>query len=229
MHKYIYIIILFFFFSFTKKESFQVNKSLPPGFVYLSDYISDFKLDLCYATSYNFVGKPINGYKNKVCIVTKDCAIQLKKINEELKKYDLALLIYDAYRPQKAVNDFVKWAKNTNDTLMKSEFYPNIVKSDLFSKGFISSKSRHSSGSTVDLTLFSLKYNQVLDMGSPYDFFGEKSFVNHQNLNKTQKYNRLFLQQIMQKYNFRSYLKEWWHFTLKNEPYHNHYFNFDVK
>ena len=226
----IFIFFLFLFlFSFTQEKTEQVQQQLPPGFVYLSDYFTGFKLDLRYASANNFVGKPIKGYQDKVCIVTESCAKQLKRLNKELEKYDLTILIYDAYRPQQAVNHFVRWAKNPLDTLTKEKFYPNIAKKDLFKKGFIASKSRHSSGSTVDLTLYSLKHGEILDMGSPYDFFGEKSFVNYQNLSKEQKYNRLFLQRIMQKYGFRSYPKEWWHFTLRNEPYRNHYFNFSVK
>jgi len=228
--KKIYVLILFFsLFSFTTREVIIQKTNLPPGFVYLTDYIPDLKLDLRYASSHNFVGRPIAGYKKKVCIVTESCAKKLQKINKELKKYDLAILIYDAYRPQKAVNDFLLWARDLQDTLMKKEFYPYIPKKELFKRGFIASKSRHSSGSTVDLTLYSLKYNAVLDMGGTYDYFGVKSYVNYKKLNKEQQYNRQFLQKIMQKYGFRSYYKEWWHFTLRNEPYVNHYFNFDVE
>lgn len=228
--KKIYIILLFLsFLSFTTRNAVFQKTKLPPGFVYLTNYIPNLQLDLRYATSHNFVGRPIVGYKKKVCIVTKSCAERLQQVNEDLKKYDLTLLIYDAYRPQKAVNDFLLWARDTKDTLMKKEFYPKIPKKELFKRGFIASKSRHSSGSTVDVTLYSLKYNEVLDMGSSYDYFGVKSYVNYDKLDKEQKYNRKFLQKIMQRHGFRSYFKEWWHFTLRNEPYANHYFNFNIE
>jgi D-alanyl-D-alanine dipeptidase len=228
MKKFISLISVILLFSFAEIKQKQYQRRLPPDFVYLKDYIPNLKLDLRYYESNNFVGRKILGYDKEVCIVTKECALQLKKVNEELKKYDLTILIYDAYRPQKAVYDFVIWARDPKDTLMKQTFYQNIPKKDLFKRGFIASKSRHSSGSTVDLTLYSLKYDEVLDMGATYDYFGAKSYTNYQNINKEQRSNRLFLLKIMQKYGFRSYFKEWWHFTLKNEPFKDHYFDFDV-
>ncbi len=229
MKKYLFLFVIFCFFSFTGRKYIIIQRKLPPNFVYLKSYIPNLKLDLRYAKSNNFVGRKILGYEKEVCIVTKACAIQLQKLNEELKKYDLTILIYDAYRPQSAVYDFVLWARYTNDTLMKKKFYPNVPKNELFKRGFIATKSRHSSGSTVDITLYSLKYDEVLDMGGTYDFFGEKSFSNYNNITKEQKANRKFLQKIMEKYGFRPYPKEWWHYTLRNEPFKNHYFNFSVK
>jgi len=222
-------VLLFFIFSFTGKEGNKIKSKLPPKFVYLKNFIPDLKLDLRYAKSNNFVGRKILGYDKEVCIVTEDCAKQLVKVNDELKKYDLTILIYDAYRPQKAVYDFVIWSRDSNDTLMKRDYYPFIPKKDLFKRGFIATKSRHSSGSTVDMTLYSLKRNEPLDMGSSYDYFGVKSHINYQDLTKEQKLNRQLLQKLMNKYGFRSYFKEWWHFTLRNEPYKNHYFDFDVR
>lgn len=227
--KTLLIISVFLFFSFIRIEQNNRSVNLPPNFVYLKDYIPDLKLDLRYSKSNNFVGRRILGYDKEECIVTKKCAIQLKKVNEELRKYDLTILIYDAYRPQKAVYDFVLWSRDSKDIIMKENFYPNIPKSELFKRGFIASKSRHSSGSTVDLTLYSLNRNEVLDMGSTYDFFGAKSYVSYTDLTKEQKANRLFLQKIMQKFGFRSYYKEWWHFTLREEPFKNHYFDFNVQ
>ncbi len=223
MKKIFSFFLIFFIFSFQIKD-----RVLPPNFVYLTDYIPDVKLDLRYASNNNFMGRPVSGYKKPVCIVTKPTAEKLKEINAELKKYNLSILIYDAYRPQKAVRNFVLWAKDEKDTLMKKAYYPKLSKKELFKKGYIASKSRHSSGSTVDLTLYSLKYKEPLDMGSPYDYFGKESWVDYTNLTKEQKYNRIFLLRMMQKYGFRSYQKEWWHFTLKKEPYRNHYFDFDI-
>ncbi len=204
------------------------KRKLPPTFVYVQDIIPTIKLDIRYAKTTNFTGKKVTGYLAEKCILTKQTALQLEKIEAELAQNGFCLQIYDGYRPQKAVGNFVKWARDISDTLMKSQYYPKVKKRNLFKEGYIASKSRHSSGSTVDLTIFSDAKNSVLDMGSSYDYFGKESWVNYQNLSKKQKANRIFLQRIMQKYGFRSYPKEWWHFTLKGEPYRNHYFNFDV-
>ena len=228
MKKILSLTTVILLFSFVETNA-QIKQDLPPDFVYLTDYIPDLKLDLRYAKTNNFVGRKIKGYRNEVCIVTKECAQQLKRLNDDLKQYDLTILIYDAYRPQKAVYHFVLWARDANDTKMKASFYPKIPKKDLFKRGFITTRSRHSSGSTVDITLYSLKHNEVLDMGGTYDYFGVKSFTTYANITKEQKANRLFLLRMMQKYGFRSYYKEWWHFTLRKEPYENHYFNFNVK
>jgi D-alanyl-D-alanine dipeptidase len=209
--------------------SLPKNNALPKGFVYVSDIIPDIKLDLRYKSYDNFIGKPIDGYLSEKCILTKEAALALKKVEDDLEKQGYCLLIYDAYRPQKAVNQFVKWAKAINDTLMKSQFYPNVSKKDLFKKGYIASKSRHSSGSTVDLTLISNKDNKVVDMGSSYDFFGPQSWVAYDKISSKQKTNRKLLQTVMLKNGFRSYSKEWWHFTLRYEPYRNQYFDFNIE
>ncbi|WP_435137877.1 M15 family metallopeptidase [Formosa sp. A9] len=202
---------------------------LPNGFVYVKDIDSTIKLELRYCTANNFVGSPINGYHEAVGIVTLPTAKALKAVQAELKAKQLSIKIYDAYRPQDAVNHFMAWAKQVNDTIMKPYFYPDVNKKHLFRDGYIASKSRHSSGSTVDLTLVSLQTGEELDMGSPYDFFGMPSWVTYQNLTPVQKENRALLQEIMQKHGFRNYNKEWWHFTLKSEPFKNQYFNFPVE
>ncbi len=220
-----YIFILFGIVSFSAIQ----KTTLPKGFVDASEFIPNLKIDLRYATAHNFIGKPIDGYYSQRCILSKEAAIALKNVEEDLNENNLCLQIYDSYRPQKAVNQFVKWAKNINDTLMKQEFYPNIAKKNLFKKGYISSKSRHSSGSTIDLTIYSDYTNDVLDMGSKYDFFGEQSAVDYPNLTREQKSNRKLLKSIMLKHGFRAYSKEWWHFTLRYEPYQNMRFNFDIK
>jgi len=205
------------------------QSALPKGFQYIKEEIPSIKIELKYATKENFIGAFVSGYYANKGIVTTQTIQALKKVQKELKKQKLALIIYDAYRPQKAVNHFVKWAKATGDTLMKKEYYPNVAKKNLFKKGYIASHSRHSSGSTVDVSIISLKTNKPLDMGSPYDFFGEKSWVNYAPLSKEQKKNRQLLQQVMLKNGFRNYAKEWWHFTLRYEPYRNQYFDFNIE
>jgi D-alanyl-D-alanine dipeptidase len=197
--------------------------------VYLEDIDSSIKSELRYFTNNNFIGKPIDGYHNNCVIVTLETAKKLKKIQQILAKKKLSLKIFDAYRPQQAVNHFVKWAKVLEDTLMKKEFYPKVEKSKLFTLGYIASKSGHTRGSTLDVTLVDLKTGKELDMGSPYDFFGEQSHPFYKNITAIQKRNRFYLRKIMLANGFKPYDNEWWHFTLINEPFRKTYFNFPVE
>lgn len=207
----------------------SVFAQLPEGFVYVDEVIPDIQLELRYCLNNNFVGQPVDGYNAEVCILTKPAAFALKKVQEALKKDSLSLKVFDAYRPQQAVNHFSKWAKNVKDTLMKQQYYPNVDKRNLFKDGYIASRSRHSSGSTIDLTIVDLKTGKELDMGTPYDYFGKASWLLHEDLTKAQKANRMLLHHIMSKYGFRHYPQEWWHFTLRGEPYKNQYFDFPVE
>jgi D-alanyl-D-alanine dipeptidase len=209
--------------------SYCFSQELPDGFVYLSDVDKTIKSELRYLSSNNFIGKPIDGYSNNRVIITKPAAINLKKIQTELLKKGFSLKIFDAYRPQQAVNHFVKWAKVLNDTLMKKEYYPEIHKSELFNLGYIASKSGHTRGSTLDVTIINIKTAKELDMGSPFDFFGVQSHPFYPKISKEQKENRVFLRAIMLQNNFKPYENEWWHFTLIEEPFPNTYFNFPVK
>ena len=202
---------------------------LPEGFVYVKKEIPDIQIELRYFTNNNFVGKPIDGYNKYVCILGKQATNALKKIQKELESFNLSLKIYDAYRPQRAVNHFIAWAKNINDTLQKQEYYPEVAKKDLFKDQYISSKSRHSSGSTLDVTLVDMKTGEELDMGTPYDYFGPQSWIHYMRLTTQQKANRMLLQNIMLKHGFRQYPQEWWHFTLRGEPFKNKYFDFPVE
>ena len=215
--------LLFFSFSIIQSQN------LPKGFTYVKNNVPNIQQELRYCTDNNFVGAPINGYDNNVLITTTPTAIALKKVQKELTDKGFSLKIYDAYRPQKAVNHFIRWAKRINDTLMKKQYYPKVNKRNLFKLGYIASKSGHSRGSTVDLTIVSLPNNKELDMGSPYDFFGIASHVTYNKLKPHQQNNRLLLQKIMNKHGFRSYKNEWWHFTLRNEPFPKTYFDFSVK
>ncbi|PTX59031.1 D-Ala-D-Ala dipeptidase VanX [Kordia periserrulae] len=210
-------------------SSIHSSSQLPKGFVYVTDYIPDVELELRYFGSNNFVGTPIDGYEAEQCILTLPATKALQNVQKSLKKQQLGIKIFDAYRPQRAVDHFRRWAYDLNDTLMKSQFYPNVAKKDLFRLEYIATKSRHSSGSTVDITLIDLKTNQELDMGSSYDFFGEISWVSYQELTEKQLENRQLLQKVMLENGFRNYPKEWWHFTLRGEPYYNKYFDFPVK
>ena len=205
------------------------TQQLAKGFVYLDDIDASIKSELRYFTNNNFIGKPIDGYHNNCVIVTLETAKKLKKIQEILIEKNLSLKIFDAYRPQQAVDHFVKWAKVLNDTIMKKQYYPKVQKSQLFKLGYIASKSGHTRGSTVDLTIVDLKTGKELDMGSPYDFFGEQSHPYFKNISKEQKENRFYLRKIMLANGFRPYNSEWWHFTLNNEPFPKTYFNFPIE
>lgn len=207
----------------------EAKNKLPKGFVYAKEVIPNLRSDMRYYSSNNFIGKPIDGYIKPRCILTKQAADALKKVQDELGKLGFGLLIYDAYRPQRAVDQFVAWTKDSADTLMKDKYYPNIAKKDLIKQEYIASKSGHSRGSTLDLTIVSLATGHLLDMGSPYDLFDEKSSVDYPKISRNQRAVRLLLKRRMEKHGFKSYAKEWWHFTLKNEPYPKKYFDFPVE
>lgn len=204
-------------------------QKIPTGFVYLSDIDASIQTELRYFSNNNFIGQPIDGYKNNCIIVSKQTAKALKNVQTILKKRGLSLKIYDAYRPQQAVDHFVRWAKVLNDTLMKKSYYPNVPKSQLFEQGFIASKSGHTRGSTVDLTLINQSTGKELDMGSSYDFFGEESHPFYKKISKKQRENRMLLRKVMLANGFYPYDNEWWHFSLQNEPYPNTYFNFPIE
>jgi D-alanyl-D-alanine dipeptidase len=224
-------IVVFALLSFSTLSDGGSNE--PPSkedFIDLKEIMPNLRSDLRYYGSNNFVGKPIEGYNQPKVYLTKDAAYALKKVQDELERLGFGLLIYDAYRPQRATDHFVKWAEDESDTSMKLQYYPNIDKQDLFSKGYISLKSGHSRGSTVDLTIVSLKTKQILNMGSPYDLFDEVSSTSHTaSITKNQHSLRLLLKRRMEKHGWQSYEQEWWHFTLKNEPFPDTYFDFPIE
>jgi D-alanyl-D-alanine dipeptidase len=228
------------------------SQKIPEGFVEIREVIPDVILDLRYQTNHNFLGVPIHGYEAIKCYITKVAADSLAKIQAELRKFSLSLKIYDAYRPQRAVNQFLRWAKDLSDTLTKKEFYPTVDKSRLFIDGYIAEKSGHSRGSTVDLTIvpIPLPYqpdfnpdNQCecfksvvkrfkdnsIDMGTGFDCFNSLSHTENNLLTAQQRANRLLLKSLMEKYGFKNLAEEWWHFTLKNEPFPNTYFDFEIE
>ena len=202
---------------------------LPNGFIYAEDVIPDLEVELRYFTSNNFVGQPIEGYHSNKLILTLESAQALKLVHEALQEQNLCLKVYDGYRPQSAVNHFIKWARDLNDTINKHTFYPDVKKRNLFKDEYIASKSGHSRGSTLDLTIIDGNTGIPLDMGSAYDFFGQESWIDYTNITEKQKINRQLLQRFMLKFGFRNYPKEWWHFTLRGEPFRDTYFDFAVK
>jgi len=213
-------------------QATEQEGTLPRGFVYADAVIPDLRLDLRYAGSHNFVGEPIDGYLKQRCILTREAAEALRKVQEELRPFGLGLKVFDCYRPQRAVDHFVRWAGNLGDTRMKAEFYPEVDKKNLFRDGYIAAKSSHSRGSTVDLTIVSLKGDDAgreLDMGSGFDFFGLPSWPDNPGTASPSRAHRLLLRTVMEKHGFKPYPQEWWHFTLKPEPWPETYFNFPVR
>ncbi|MCP4460146.1 MAG: M15 family metallopeptidase [Cytophagales bacterium] len=198
-------------------------------FVNVKEEIPTISLDIRYFSQDNFVGARIDGYKTPIALITKDAGKALKNIQAELARENLGLKIFDAYRPQKGVNHFVRWAKVSSDTLTKSTYYPNTKKANVFKLGYVASKSGHSRGSTVDLTVVDLSTGDEIDMGSGWDFFGEISWHATNEITDDQKANRSILKTLMAKHGFKSYSKEWWHYTLRKEPFPETYFDFNVE
>ena len=206
----------------------STNYNLEKGFVYLSDINSSIIVDLKYYSSNNFTGKFVEGYNSNKAILTKEAAVALSNAQDDLNKIGYSLILYDAYRPQSAVDFFVKWSLNINDTIYKNTYYPNVKKSELFKLGYIAYKSGHSRGSTVDVSLVEIESKKEIDMGTIFDYFGVESHTFFNNLSKKQKLNRLLLYEVMSNNGFKNYSKEWWHFTLENEPFQK-YFDFPIK
>ncbi|MBR0256413.1 MAG: M15 family metallopeptidase [Synergistaceae bacterium] len=198
-------------------------------FVLLAEAVPDAILEIRYYSTYNFVGGRIRGYERPVAYLTKEAAEALRKVSDEVMRKGYRLKIFDAYRPQRAVNHFAEWAKNIDDTKMKEYFYPELDKSVLFEQDYIAYKSGHSRGSTVDLTLFDMNTEKEADMGGTFDYFGEKSHPDYKGLTPAQYNCRMILREAMTKHGFKPLYSEWWHFTLKDEPFPDTYFDFPVK
>ena len=209
-------------------SAFGADPNDNSGFVFLSDVVPDAILEIRYYSTYNFVGDRIDGYEEPVAMLTKEAAEALKNVSDELVKKGYRLKIFDAYRPQRAVNHFARWAEDINDTRMKQYFYPELDKSVLFDQGYIDYKSGHSRGSTLDLTLFDMNTEKEVDMGGTFDYFGVKSHPDFKDITEEQYNNRMILREAMLAHGFKPLSTEWWHFTLRDEPYPDTYFDFPV-
>ena len=198
------------------------------GFVSIGEAIPDVILEIRYYSTFNFIGKRIDGYEQPIALLTAQAASALKEASDEAVCRGYRLKIYDAYRPQKAVDHFMRWAEDLSDIRMKPYFYPGIDKSTLIPDGYIAAYSGHSRGSTVDLTLFDTRTQKELDMGSPFDFFGEVSHPDCRGITEKQYRNRMILREIMVSHGFLPIDEEWWHFTLADEPWPDTYFTFPV-
>ena len=217
-------------------------------FVEIAEMIPDAILEIRYHTTYNFVGARIDGYEQPTALLTREAAEALLAVSDDLKKQGYRIKIFDAYRPQCAVDHFVRWAADITDTLMKPYFYPDLDKSVLFEQEYIMEKSGHTRGSTVDLTLFDMTTEREVDMGGTFDWFGPESHPdfcgdpdaavfngdNHESpagrsITAEQFANRMILREAMVRHGFKALDSEWWHFTLKDEPYPDTYFIFPVR
>jgi D-alanyl-D-alanine dipeptidase len=197
-------------------------------FVVLSDFVPHIVQEIRYHSTYNFIGDRIDGYEEPCALLTKEAARALKTAANELMVQGYRLKVFDAYRPACAVRHFVLWGLEDQDIRMKPYFYPDLQKQELFARGYIASQSSHSRGSTVDLTLLDMKTGKEVDMGSPFDFFSELSHPDCRTITQEQYENRMTLQRVMLRCGFEALDCEWWHFTLKNEPYPETYFEFPI-
>ena len=217
-------LLIFSFAQATIASQISYDKS---DFAPVSTVIDDAVYDIRYYSSNNFTGNRINGYKAPVAYMTKESLKALSVAAEDLRKQGYRLLIWDTYRPQKAVDNFVEWINDPNNDGDKT-FYPKLKKSDLIKGNYIAEKSGHTRGSTVDLTIIK-KDGSFVDMGGTFDLFSEISNPDYKKLTRKQKHNRKILHNAMIKAGFNGIDSEWWHYTLKNEPYPDTYFNFDVE
>ena len=200
----------------------------PSGFVQLGEYVPGAIQEIRYYSTYNFIGDRIDGYEQPVALLTIEAARALKSVANEMNVQGYRLKVFDAYRPVCAVRHFVLWGIEDQDIRMKPYFYPDLQKQELFAKGYIASRSSHSRGSTVDLTLLDMATGKELDMGSPFDLFSEVSHPDSRAVTEEQYANRMTLQKVMVRNGFVPIDCEWWHFPLKDEPYPDTYFEFPV-
>ena len=217
-------------------------------FVTITDVVPDAILEIRYYSTYNFVGARVDGYLQPVALLTKQAADSLRAVSDDVMAMGYRLKIFDAYRPQGAVDHFVRWASDITDTVMEPYFYPVVPRDSLFELGYIAEKSGHTRGSTVDLTLFDMATEKEVDMGGTFDWFGVESHPDFCGNPETGDYtgdnsasllgrsitpeqfeNRMILRRAMLRHGFKPINEEWWHFTLKDEPFPDTYFTFPVK
>jgi len=227
------LLILLLIFIQSCNADYDASPLMAKGFVDISSFsdasIPAIEIEVRYHTNNNFVGKPIEGYDAAKIIMSFDAALAIRKVQEELVSNGIGLKIFDAYRPQRAVDHFMRWAADLNDEVKKNQYYPNVEKANLFRDGYISERSGHSRGSTVDLTLIELDHGEELDMGSPWDYFDPISWSSSNFVSVEQKENRNILRDVMLMNGFLPLPEEWWPFTLENEPYQETYFDFVIK
>lgn len=207
--------------------------SILQPFVYLADVDPTIIQDIKYFSDDNFIGRRIAGYDAPKCILTQPAAMALAQVQQKLLTNNLSLKVFDGYRPQTAVNDFIAWGQDEQDQQQRAQFYPRVNKADFFKLGYLAEKSGHTRGSTIDLTIVQISLidgtHQALDMGTPFDFMDELSHTLNPGIQDQALANRLLLRDVMAEAGFEGYPLEWWHFTLANEPFPDTYFDFAVK
>ncbi len=242
----------YFFYPLLVSQAFALSVPVPSVRA-LTQYDTSIVQEIRYFGTHNFLGRRVAGYGAPECWLTEPAAKALKAVQEELKLKSLSLKVYDCYRPQRAVNDFVKWAKNVGDQKTKAEFYPRVDKRDAFKLGYIAEKSGHSRGSTVDLTIVprptpqQVEYKEgqklidctaskdkrfpdnMIEMGTGYDCFDEMANTENQKISDEATKNRHLLKGLMEKHGFKNYGQEWWHYTLVSEPFPDTYFDEEIK
>lgn len=247
------IATIFFTVAVGVPDTAASQQEVPREFIDIMEVIPTAILDIRYATHHNFVGVPVDGYQAPRCFLTKKAAYALAQVQEELKPLSLSIKIYDCYRPRRAVEHFVRWARDIGDTKTMKEFYPTVDKRNLFRDGYIAERSGHSRGSTVDLTVVPVPVpdqepyipgqplfecylpagkrfkDNSLDMGTGFDCFHRFSHTANRDMGSQQRANRLLLKTLMEKNGFKNYELEWWHYTLKDEPFPDTYFDFIVQ
>ncbi|WP_105189284.1 M15 family metallopeptidase [Pseudoalteromonas sp. T1lg48] len=223
-----YLASLFFSAFFGANASAAASSTLPEDFIAIGDLDSSIEKEIRYFGSNNFVGTQVTGYQAPKCILQRRAADALVRVQQAARERGLTLKVFDCYRPQRAVDHFVRWVKDDTDTNTKAEYYPNLSKDKLLG-GYIAAQSGHSRGATVDLTLVDSSNGQELDMGSPFDMFDTLSNTDDPRINDAQRKNRYLLRDLMMAQGFAPYSLEWWHFSLKPQPYPNTYFDFVVR
>ena len=205
------------------------KKGLPGGFLYVDDLIADCIVDAKYAGTDNFLGRAVAGYHQPLVVVSQAIAEGLVPAAQVFRQQGYILKIYDAYRPQRAVDDFLAWGKDVNDDRRKPVHYPRVHKQDMFVQGYIAPRSGHSRGCAVDLTLVDTATWQELDMGSFFDFMDPRSHHGAAGLTPAQEQNRALLRDVMCAHGFKLYQEEWWHYIVDPEPYPDTYFDFPIE
>ncbi len=201
----------------------------PPSFVDASTVVPNLVVDMRYLGADNFLGKPVDGYEKPVCYLTREAATALAAVARDLEPQGLAIKAFDCYRPVRAVAHFVRWARDLRDEARKADYYPNVDKRNLFRDGYIAARSGHSRGSTIDMTLVRRDSGKELDMGTPFDFFSPRSAPGDKSVSVQVQANRKLISDAMRRRGFSPYNKEWWHFTLRDEPFPNTFFDFPVR
>jgi D-alanyl-D-alanine dipeptidase len=197
-------------------------------FVFIDECIPGIRWDAKYATWDNFTGKPVDGYQTNRIVGTRALCAALENAQEKAATLGFGLLVWDAYRPQRAVDCFLRWSKQPEDGRTKQRHYPNIKRAEMFEKGYVAAKSGHSRGSTVDLTLYDLTTGELAPMGGDHDLMDSRSHHGAAGVTPAEARNRQCLRSVMEACGFRAYDREWWHYTLKDEPYPNSYFDFPI-